>query len=414
MKGEEMQTRSVAIRHVVPAVLIWLATPACESSSGLESPELTSGTLTLIIATSGGPGAAHYDVVVDDSIHISASPNDSITVDLGPQHHGFEIRGLGQCTISPSSRKSAGFSFTNEQKVRWFATYVRCPFAPLHGRIVFDGQPANGGFALYSIRSDGTDQWLLLEEESFPLQLGVSEWFVRPQVSPDGRRIASAVLSNLLNIPSPGDSVRQPGIGVISGDSYTVVRLPQLIGSGHDWSPDGNKIVATGAGDGVDLFIENADGSERRRLTADSGNESLPSWSPDGQRIAFVVDECDIAVIDTSGAAKAVIVSQPECETGPAWSPDGNLLAFVRMEEPGPGFPSWHGVLYVVNPDGSGERRVVAPSSANVMSPPTWSPDGKQLAFGTQGTVWVTNVDGTGLRAISGAGNYVPWPDWSR
>jgi hypothetical protein len=214
MKGEEMQTRSVAIRHVVPAVLIWLATPACESSSGLESPELTSGTLTLIIATSGGPGAAHYDVVVDDSIHISASPNDSITVDLGPQHHGFEIRGLGQCTISPSSRKSAGFSFTNEQKVRWFATYVRCPFAPLHGRIVFDGQPANGGFALYSIRSDGTDQWLLLEEESFPLQLGVSEWFVRPQVSPDGRRIASAVLSNLSIFPAPVTRFDNPESGL--------------------------------------------------------------------------------------------------------------------------------------------------------------------------------------------------------
>src|SRR4030095_15544579 len=106
-----MQTKGMTIRQAVPAVLIWLASPACESSSGLESPELTSGTLTLIIETSGGPGAPHYDVVVDDSIHIAASPNDSITVDLGPQHHGFRIRGLGQCTISPFSLESPGFSF---------------------------------------------------------------------------------------------------------------------------------------------------------------------------------------------------------------------------------------------------------------------------------------------------------------
>jgi WD40 repeat protein len=412
LKGKKMQTKGVTCRRIAP-VLIWLASSGCESSPGLESPELTSGTLTLFIETSGGRDAATYDVEVDDSIHITAAPNDTITVYLGPQHHGFIIRGLGRCTRSPDSPISPGFQFTNGQTKVTFTTYIRCPFAPLHGRIVFDGRGPDGGFTLYAVRPDGTDRWTLLDQAHFGYVVDPWSWFVNARVSPDGRRLATAVLATGPCCPDPGHIPGPGGIAVISGDSFTVVHLPLDFSVGHDWSPDGTRIVATGQGDGKDLYLENPDGSDRRRLTADPGDESFPSWSTDGRRIAFVRD-CDIAVIDTAGTAEVVFPSEPYCETGPAWSPDGQLLAFVRMEQPGAGFPSTHGVLYVMNPDGIGERLVVAPPSPFVLSKPAWSPDGKQLAFGTNGTVWVVNADGTDLRPIAGWGNSTPSPHWVR
>jgi Tol biopolymer transport system component len=54
------------------------------------------------------------------------------------------------------------------------------------------------------------------------------------------------------------------------------------------WSPDGEKIVFARAESGQsDIFVMNADGSERRVLVSGQADEIMPSWSPDGTRIAF-------------------------------------------------------------------------------------------------------------------------------
>jgi Tol biopolymer transport system component len=90
----------------------------------------------------------------------------------------------------------------------------------------------------------------------------------------------------------------------------------------------------------------------------------------------------------------------------PTWSPNGRWIAIVdeRM------VPKGHDCLtdddyacpaeiYVVHPDGTGERRVTR--SGDETTKPVWSPDSSRLAFNQKGVLFVVNRDGTGLRRLA-------------
>jgi TolB protein len=140
---------------------------------------------------------------------------------------------------------------------------------------------------------------------------------------------------------------------------------------------------------------------------------TLPAWSPDGQRIAFLawrptgssVFEMRVVNADGSGQRGRVLARKAGSF---AWSPDGRRIAFE-----GPGAPL---DIYVVNADGSGQRRLTrdaAPSTS-----PVWSPDGRRIAFESNWQVNVMNADGSGQRRLTrnGARNFAPaWsPDGQR
>src|SRR4029079_17326981 len=84
------------------------------------------------------------------------------------------------------------------------------------------------------------------------------------------------------------------------------------------------------------------------------------------------------------------------------WSPDGRKIAFLRLTRQ-------RGGLYVMNADGSGERRLAPRNGTNPMwSRPVgfaWSSDGRMLAFSTidngNSDVYAIHADGSGLRNLS-------------
>jgi Tol biopolymer transport system component len=91
----------------------------------------------------------------------------------------------------------------------------------------------------------------------------------------------------------------------------------------QDWSPDGRKIAFMGrpSTPPPGIFVMNADGSERRRLTQDGRN---PAWSPDGQMIAFNRDD-ELYVMNADGSGKRRLLRTDGgvlSQTLPfAWSP---------------------------------------------------------------------------------------------
>jgi len=166
------------------------------------------------------------------------------------------------------------------------------------------------------------------------------------------------------------------------------------------WSPDGQKI-AYGTRDGGrfgQIHVINADGSNRKQLTRVRDGACFPDWSPDGEKIAYTAGlgskSYTIWVMSKNGENPKSITEG----LGARWSPDGTTLAFLRN----PKRPGEKGSIWVVNADGTEERKVGVEFPAWELA---WYPDGKSIAFVSKHdgkwAIFRVSLDGTGLKTIA-------------
>lgn len=136
-----------------------------------------------------------------------------------------------------------------------------------------------------------------------------------------------------------------------------------------------------------------AAGGDARMLTQEGGVE--PSWSPDGERLAYVVQNGTDRTLWIMDVGSATVRSLPvplEDIATPAWSPDGARIAFSASGEEG------RGDVYVVSPEDGTTRNLT--QSAEHESDPVWSPAGESLLFVRHGDLWEMAADGRGVRVL--------------
>ena len=287
-----------------------------------------------------------------------------------------------------------------------------------------------GKIAFVSYREGTHFIYVMNPDGSNPTKLG--SWFGVANTfcwSPDGKRITFIDADGWLCL--------------VHADDGSLSKLVEIPSYSISWSPDGGKIAA-GCLD-YDIYTIDVDTGKLQNLTNTPDiKECWPTWSPDSDKIAFIVFDppyCEITLMDADGSNQTMITSEGGICEELAWSPSGEKVSYTwhSGEEPGPegicrdiclvnikdgskvnltnspkfddrdlswspdstkiAFSSRRQVVdmqtYVMNADGSQVSELTTGNSSNYS--PSWSPDGKRIVFTSGKDICIMDADGSNV-----------------
>jgi serine/threonine protein kinase len=208
--------------------------------------------------------------------------------------------------------------------------------------------------------------------------IGVSEAFVFPRASPDGRRIAASLH------PIGGSH----DVWIYDVDRGTRSRLTTTSHNNTPvWTPDGTRVTFASQVAGTDdIFWKPVDGiAESEPLLIAESTQYPTSWHPDGSVLAYETRDPetgrDIWLLPMGGEPRPWLAT-PADEYLASFSPDGRFVAYVSDE-------SGQEEVYVRGYPEAGSRTVISTDGG---SEPIWSPNGRELFY--------RSLDGTSILGV--------------
>jgi len=257
----------------------------------------------------------------------------------------------------------------------------------------------SGSKEIWQMDYDGANQKQLTHLGSIALS---------PHVSPDGARVAFS-------------GVTKDGWQILmySMDLARLVSFPHFGGDNYSpsWSSDGQNIALSSSRTGnTEIYSVSSTGSTPRRLTENKGPDVSPTWNPKtNAQIAWVSGRTGLPQIYTmaSDGTNVVRLTDQGYAVSPSWSPNGQFLAFAWVRHYGPGAPGASDI-YIMDVASKQWAQLTHDGGRNDF--PSWSPDGRHIVFQSNRTgktqIWTMLADGSQPRQLTTSGDNSQ-PNWS-
>jgi TolB protein len=252
---------------------------------------------------------------------------------------------------------------------------------------------------IWSMDYDGAGQHAVTQLGSISLS---------PRVSPDNSRVAFSSFYR-----------GGPNIAMWSLELGRMVRFPSFGGTtlSPAWSSDGTRIAFSSSRTGdPEIYVCDQNGNNLKRLTAYHGPDVSPVWNPKtNAQIAWISGRSGLPqlfIMDADGTNVQRLTDQGYA-VSPSWSPNGQFIAFAWVRHYGPGAPGASDI-YIM--DVASHQWIQLTHDGGRNDFPSWSPDGRHIVYQSTRSggeqIWSMLADGSQQTELT-FGSSNSQPNWS-